>query len=146
MVKWRHVFKSSILLALLAILVLCTACEGGTSGSVSGSRQRCSSGFREGQCSGSFKTLKGTYSLDVENDSVVSSAEVEVQASVESGPIKVWIKTPDDETKSVDIPAGGSGSLRGTAKGEWDGFRVYFEAVEDTAEGVTYELTYQVPQ
>jgi hypothetical protein len=77
---------------------------------------------------------------------VVSQAEVEVQASVESGPIKVWIKTPDDETKSVDIPAGQSGSLSGTAKGEWDGFRVYFEAVEGTAEGVTYELTYQVPQ
>jgi hypothetical protein len=132
-------------LALAVTLVLCAACEGGTRGSVSGSRQRCSSSFRKGQCSGSFKKLSGTYSLDVENDSVVSKVEVEVQASVQVGALKVYVKTPDDEIVSVDVPAGGSASLSGLAKGEWDGFRVYFEAVEGEAEGVTYEIAYQVP-
>jgi hypothetical protein len=132
-------------LALSAILLLGAACEGGTSGSVSGSRQRCSSKSREGQCSGAFKTLSGTYSLDVENESVVSSAEVEVSAAVERGSLRVYLETPDDETQGVEVPAGGSATLRGTAKGEWDGFKIYFQAVEGSAEGVTYELTYQVP-
>jgi hypothetical protein len=145
MIKSRHSFGYLILFALLATLVLATACEGGTSGSVSGSRQRCSSRGSSGQCSGSFKKLSGTYSLDVENDRVVSKAEVEVQASVQTGALKVYLKTPDDETQSIDIPAGGSGTLRGVVKGEWDGFRVYFEAVEGQAEGVTYEISYQVP-
>jgi hypothetical protein len=133
------------LLALAAILVLCTACEGGTHGSATGSRQRCSTKFREGQCSGSFKTLSGTYSVDVENDSVVSKAEVEIQASVESGALRVYIKTPDDETQSVDVPAGGSATLSGLAKGIGNGFYVYFEAVEGQAQGVEYEISYQVP-
>jgi len=143
--KARYRVRVLALWVLLVVLVLGTACEGGTSGSVSGSRQRCSSKFKAGECSGSFNKLSGTYGLDVENDSVVSSAEVEVQASVETGALRVYLKTPDDETTSVDIPVGGSATLRGTAKGEWEGFRVYFEAVEGTAEGVTYEVTYQVP-
>jgi hypothetical protein len=145
MIKRRHIFRYATLLALLALLVLGTACEGGTSGSVSGSRQRCSSSGKAGQCSGSFTKLSGTYSLDVENERVVSQAEVEVQAAVESGALRVYVKTPDDETQSVEVPAGGSATLRGLAKGEWDGFRVYFEAVEGEAEGVTYEIMYQAP-
>jgi hypothetical protein len=145
MSKQWYTLKHSILFAFLAILVLCAACEGGTHGSVTGSRQRCSSKFRQGRCSGSFKKLSGTYSVDVENDSVVSKAEVEVLAAVESGPLKVYVKTPDDETKSVNILSGKSATLSGLVKGEWDGFRVYFEAVEGEAEGVTYEITYHVP-
>jgi hypothetical protein len=144
-IKLRELLRHSRLFALLAILLLGAACEGGTSGSVTGARQRCSSTIRAGQCSGSFKTLSGTYSLDVENDSVVSSAEVEVSAAAERGPLKVYFETPDGETRSVEVPAGGSATLRDTVKGEWDGFRVYFEAVEGSAEGVTYELSYQVP-
>jgi hypothetical protein len=145
MLKLRYLYSVSVLLALLAVLVLGTACEGGTSGSVSGSRQRCSARGSSGQCSGSFKRLSGTYSLDIENERVVSSAEVEVQASVESGGLKVYVKTPEDGTNSVEVPAGGSATLRGVAKGEWDGFRVYFQAVEGEVEGVTYELSYRAP-
>lgn len=143
--KGRYPVRILTLVVLSVLLVLGAACEGGTSGSVSGSRQRCSSGSRAGECSGSFNKLSGTYSLDVENESVVSSAEVEVSAAVESGALRVYLKTPDGETTGVDVPAGGSATLRGTAKGEWDGFRVYFEAVEGEAEGVTYEISYQVP-
>jgi hypothetical protein len=145
MIELWYRFRSAILFVVLAAFVLATACEGGTSGSVSGSRERCSHKFRSGQCSGSFKRLSGTYSLDIENDSVVSKAEVEVQAAVETGSLKVYVKTPEDGINSVDIPAGGSATLRGMAKGEWDGFRVYFEAAEGQAEGVTYEISYQVP-
>lgn len=143
--KRMWMIRYAVLFAIVAIGILCAACESGTSGSVSGSSQRCSHKFHSGQCSGSFKKLSGTYSLDVENDSVVSSAEVEVKAAVESGALKVYIKTPEDETTSVDVPAGGSATLRGVAKGEWDGFTVYFEAVEGQAQGVTYEIAYQVP-
>ena len=143
--KRMWMIKYAVLLAILAIGVLCAACEGGTSGSVSGSSQRCSQTYGSGQCSGSFKKLSGTYSLNVENDSVVSSAEVEVKAAVESGSLKVYIKTPDDEITSVDVPAGGSATLSGVAKGTWDGFTVYFEAVDGQAQGVTYEITYQIP-
>lgn len=143
--KWRYRLEPLALLTLIAILLFCAACEGGTSGSVTGSRERCSHQARAGQCSGSFKKLSGTYSLDVENLSVVRGAEVEVQASVETGSLKVYVKTPDDETASVTVPAGGSATLRGVAKEEWDGFRVYFQAIEGQAEGVTYEMTYQVP-
>jgi len=145
MSKRRSIARYAFFVALGVLLVLCAACEGGTSGSATGSRQRCSSSFRKGQCSGSFKKLSGTYSVDVENDSVVSKAEVEVQASVETGALKVYVKTPEDEINSVDIPAGGSATLSGMAKGEWDGFRVYFEAAEGGAEGVTYEISYEVP-
>jgi hypothetical protein len=145
LIKWQVLLRHSLWLALSAILLLGAACEGGTSGSVTGSRQRCSSRSRAGNCSGSFKTLSGTYSLDVENESVASSVEVEVSVAVERGSLKVYLKTPDDETQSVEVPAGGSATLRGTAQGEWDGFKVYFQAVEGSAEGVTYELSYQVP-
>ena len=143
--KRQWTISYALLLALLALLALSAACEGGTSGSVSGSRQRCSVRGSSGQCSGSFKKLSGTYSLDVENERVVSSAQVEVLAAVETGALKVYVKTPNDEVQSVDIPAGGSATLSGVAEGEWDGFKVYFEAVEGQAEGVTYEITYQVP-
>ena len=143
--KVRYPFRILALVALFVLLVLGAACEGGTSGSVSGTRQRYSRKSRAGECSGSFNKLSGTYSLDVENESVVSSAEVQVLAAVEVGALRVYLKTPDGETTSVDVSAGGSATLRGTAKGEWDGFRVYFEAVEGSVEGVTYEISYQVP-
>ena len=142
---WRHTVRVSTLLALAAVLVLCAACEGGTSGSVTGSRQRCSSRGGSGSCSGSFKKLSGTYGLDIENDRVFSKAEVEIQASVVSGPSVVYVKTPDDEVKSVDIPAGGSGTLSALAKGRGGRFDVYFQAVEEQAEGIKYEITYKVP-
>jgi len=145
MIKFRYGARYTILFVVLVALVLAAACEGGTSGSVSGSRQSCSTRGSAGQCSGSFKKLSGTYSLDVENERVVSKAEVEVLASVETGALKVYLKTPEDEINSIDVPAGGSATLSGVVKGEWDGFRVYFEAIEGQAEGVTYEIAYQVP-
>ena len=50
MIKLRHTFRYTTLLALLVLLVLATACEGGTSGSVSGSRQSCKQVNNLGQC------------------------------------------------------------------------------------------------
>jgi hypothetical protein len=137
--------RTVLLLALLGSGVFATACEGGTSGSVSGSRQSCSFRGSAGQCSGSFKKLSGTYSLDVESERVVSSVQVEVLAAVETGALRVYVETPEGEINSVDVPAGSSVTLSGVVKGEWDGFKVYFEAVEGQAEGVTYEIAYQVP-
>ena len=145
MIKLRYSLRVSSLFALLAILVLGTACEGGTSGSVTGSRQRCTQRTGSGQCSGSFKTLSGTYSVDMESDSMPDSVPVEVQASVENGALKVWIKTPEDGINSVDVPAGRSATLQGVAKGDWDKVSVYFEAISEKVEGVTYEIVYEFP-
>lgn len=144
MFKKRQPCRYVTLLALLALLVLGTACEGGTSGSVSGSRQRCTESMGSGQCSGSFKTLSGTYSVDVESEYISDGVPVEVLASVETGALKVWIKTPEGGVKSVDVPAGGSATLTGVADGEWDDFAIYFEAVGEKAEGVTYEFSYEI--
>ena len=142
MIKLRHTFRYTTLLALLVLLVLATACEGGTSGSVSGSRQSCKQVNNLGQCSGSFKSLSGTYSVDIEDDYLPDSVPVEVQASVTTGALKVWIKTPEDGVTSVDVPAGESATLAGVADGGFDDFSVYFEAIGEKVEGVTYEIVY----
>ena len=144
MIKFRYVFRVATFLALLALLALSAACEGGTSGSVTGSRQSCKQVNNQGECSGSFKSLSGTYSVDVEDDYMPDSVPVEVQASVTTGALKVWIKTPDDGVTSVDVPAGGSATLTGVADGGFDDFSVYFQAVGEKVEGVTYEIVYDL--
>ena len=135
-----------VVLVLAVILIVATACEGGTSGSVMGSRQRCSSKVNSGQCTGSFKKLSGTYSLDVENDRIFMSTpvQVQVQVSVENGPLKVWVESPGGEITSVDVAPGQPATLKGVAEGSGEAFDVYFEAVQGQAEGVSYEILYQL--
>ena len=131
------------LLGLLLVLVVVTACEGG---SVTGSRERCSHKVDSGECAGSFKKLSGTYTLDVENDRIFNNTpvQVRVQVSVESGPLKVWVKSPDDETTSVEVSPGQMATLTGVAVGQADQFGVKFQATEGEAEGISYEISYQL--
>jgi hypothetical protein len=130
-------------MVLSVVLIAVSACEGG---SVSGSSQRCSHQRDSGSCTGSFKKLSGTYGLDVENDRIFNNTQVrvQVQVSVESGPLKVWVKSPDDETTSVEIRPGQSATLRGVAVGVADRFVVRFQALEEQAQGISYELDYQL--
>jgi hypothetical protein len=135
--------KTWWLVVTVFVLILATGCEGG---SVSGSRQRCSHRSDSGQCTGSFKKLSGTYTLNVENDRIFNESQIQVrvQVSVDSGPLKVWVKSPGDETTSVEISSGQSASLDGVAVGEADEFDVKFQALEEQAEGISYEITYQL--
>jgi hypothetical protein len=139
--------RVGLFLAMILVLVLSAACEGGTSGSVSGSSERCSSGGSGGTCSGKWKRLTGTYSKDVENDSIFSgdAIAVEVQVSVEAGTVRVSLEDPDGEVTSVDVAPGGTETLAGFAKGDFDAFDVRFQAVDGEATGVSWEIAYQIP-
>lgn len=131
------------ILALVLVLAVVTACEGG---SVSGSRERCSHKVDSGQCTGSFAKLSGTYTLNVENERISSGTpvHVQVQVSVESRPLKVWIQSPGDEITSVEVSPGRPATLAGVAVGDADEFDVKFQALDEQAEGVSYEITYQL--
>jgi hypothetical protein len=135
-----------LVLTLILILVIATACEGGTHGSVMGASQRCSHGGDSGKCTGSWKKLSGTYSLDIESERIPSGGvRVQVQASAETGRVKVWIKSPEDEITSVEVAPGKSATLEGVAKSSFDEFDVMFEALDGEAQGVSYEIVYQIP-
>jgi hypothetical protein len=137
----KRCFRWLLILALM--VAVGTACE---SGSVSGSRERCSHSVGSGRCTGSFRKLSGTYTLNVENDRIFDGTEIQVDAlvSVESGPLKVWIRSPGDETTSVEVLPGPSATLTGIAVGDADEFDVKFQALDGQAEGVSYEITYQL--
>jgi hypothetical protein len=139
--------RVGLVLMMVLVLVLTVACEGGTSGSVSGSSERCSHKVSGGTCSGKFKRLRGTYTKNVESERIFSGSAipVEVKASVESGTLRVYVEDPDGEVTSVDVAPGGTGTLVGFAKGEFDEFDVKFEAVGEEATGVSWEIVYQIP-
>jgi hypothetical protein len=136
----RHWIPILLLTALLA------SCAGGTSGSVLGSRESCFIKAGSGICEGTFSTLKGTYGKDIEDEAIFSSdaIDVEVQASVESGPVRISVESPDGKVTFIEILSGNSGTLIGVASGEFDGFEVVFEALDGEATGITYQITYQV--
>jgi hypothetical protein len=139
--------KRWTLFALVLALVLATACEGGTSGSVVGSRQSCNYRMGSGTCKGSYRKLSGTYSEDIENDGIYASdaIQVRVEVSVESGVVRVSIKSPDGEVLSVDASPAQPATLTGIAGGFSEEFRVQFQAVDGEAAGVSYDIAYQVP-
>ncbi|MEA1976431.1 MAG: hypothetical protein U9N80_00870 [Chloroflexota bacterium] len=133
-------------LPILLLAALLTSCAGGTSGSVLGSRESCFINAGSGSCEGTFSTLKGTYGKDIEDNAIFSgdAIDVEVQASVESGPVRISVESPGGEITFIEILSGNSGTLIGVSSGEFDGFEVVFEALEGEATDVTYQITYQV--
>lgn len=136
-----------LVLFLVLLIVLSTACEGGTSGSVVGSRESCSSRGGSGTCKGSWRKLSGTYGQDIE-DEWISGGEaitVKAQVSVESGTVRVSVESPDDQVSSVDVAPGKPATLVGIAEGAFEEFEVRFEAVEGEATGISYEIAYQLP-
>ena len=131
---------------ILLLAIFLASCAGGTSGSVIGSRETCRISAGSGTCEGTFNKLKGTYGKDIDDESVFSgdAIDVEVRASVENGPIRVSVESPDGEITFIEISSGNSGTLIGVALGEFDGFEVVFEALEGEATVITYQITYQV--
>jgi len=133
-------------LPILLLTTLLASCAGGTSGSVLGSRESCFINAGSGICEGTFSTLKGTYGKDIEDEAIFSgdAIDVEVQTSVESGPVRISVQSPSGEATFIEISSGNSGTLIGVASGEFDGFEVVFEALNGEATGITYQITYQV--
>ena len=135
------------ILALALIAALLIACQGGTSGSVVGSSERCSHNPASGTCEGSYRKLSGTYSKNVENDRIFIGMDipVEVRVTVEGGAVRVSVESPDGEVTSATAEPGQPATLTGVAKGAGGRFIVRFEAVEGQATGVSYEIAYQIP-
>lgn len=131
---------------ILLLTALLASCAGGTSGSVLGSRESCRINAGSGICEGTFNSLKGTYGKDIEDEAIFSgdAIDVEVQSSVESGPVRISVESPSGEVTFIEILSGNSGTLIGVASGEFDGFEVVFEALEGEATGIIYQITYQV--
>ncbi len=138
--------RQSYWIPTLLLTALLASCAGGTSGSVLGSRESCRISTGSGTCEGTFTRLKGTYGKDIEDESIFSgdAIDVEVRASVESGPVRISVESPEGEVTFIEISSGNSGTLIGVASGEFDGFEVVFEALEGEAADITYQITYQV--
>lgn len=138
--------RQSYWIPILLITVLLASCAGGTSGSVLGSRESCRNNAGSGTCEGTFNKLKGTYGKDIEDESIYSrdAIDVEVRASVVTGPVRISVESPDGEITFIEISSGNSGSLIGVASGKFDGFEVVFEALEGEAADITYQITYRV--
>lgn len=134
---------AAFLIFLLALSI--AGCEGGTSGSVSGSSQSCSTDSSGGTCQGKFNKLSGTYSEDIPMSQTANAVQVDVTASVDEGSVRVYLVDPDGEQKSAIAKPNAPASVSGLADGFIDTFRVYFEAVDGSAKGVTYNLTFSYP-
>jgi hypothetical protein len=133
-------------LCLTVIFIAVLACEGGTSGSVTNSNQTCQSTGNRGGCEGKFGKLRGTYSLEIEDDEIssVDLINVEARVSVESGTVKVSVQGSDGEVSSVQASPDRAATLIGVVEGDFGAFEVTFEALDEEAITVRYNISYQI--
>ena len=133
------------LLAVTLIFVL-VACEGGTSGSVTGASSSCRQGGGRGTCEGRFRTLRGSYGLDIEDETIRSddAIQVRVDAAVESGQVTVSVETPGGERVGATAGPGQPATLIALAAGDWEELEVRFEALDGEASGVSYTIVYEL--
>jgi hypothetical protein len=136
----------SLLCLSLSLLVLLSACAGGTSGSVRNSSQTCRALGGSGGCDGRIGRLSGTYGIDIEDEGISPGDQVwvELVISVEVGSVRVSIEDPDGGVNSVDVDPSAPVQLTGSTQGEFDGFGFGFQALDEFAEGITYSLTYAI--
>lgn len=130
---------------LLLAMMLLPACTGGTSGSIVGGRESCRINGGIGFCEGKFNRLNGTFGKDIEDDFIFGGDQVDVtvDASVESGSVRISVEAPNGNISSVDITPDSPGTLVGVAEGQFDGFEVMFEALGGEATGIEYRIDYQ---
>ncbi len=134
--------KKTLIVLLVLVTLIISACEGGTSGSVSGSSQSCSTDNNGGICQGHFKKLSGTFSEDIPITRSVDEIHVAVDTSVDSGTVRVYLVAPDGTKTEAIVKPNEPASVSGIAEESFDTFRVYFEAMDGQAEGVTYKLSF----
>jgi hypothetical protein len=140
--------RISFFLVLASLLILSLACgsSGGSSGSVSGSNESCVTYGTGGECDGRYNTLKGAYFKSVGDEGFSGKvALVELEATVETGRVRVWVQDRDGEKTAIDLEPGQTQSLSGEAAFTLDEFKVYFEALDGEASGVRYSLKYSQP-
>jgi len=140
--------KSNLPLLFIIILLfsMLAACSGeGISGSASGGRQSMRSSAAGGSANGSYKRIKGTFGASFETSAGSDDyVLVDVTASVETGGLRIFLKGPEGDLSEVTLDPGQSGSVSGKAELDFDDeFRVYFEALDEEAEGVEYDLTFR---
>ena len=141
--------KRKALLCLLAAALVFSVigCDEGKSGSASGKRLSCSgNSLKGGTCKGRFKKLTGTSTADIEvSRSAIHSVNAEVVASVEEGSIRVYLVAPNGTETSAEARPGSPANVSGPARGHIDEFWVYFEALEGTASGISFDVSYDYP-
>ena len=137
--------NSSLVLWILIASVALTACTGGTSGSIVGGRENCRINGGVGYCEGKFNRLNGIYGMDIEDDFIFGGDQVDVtvDATVESGTVRVSVEAPNGSVASLDVTPDSPGTLIGIAEGQFDGFEVTFEAIGGEATGIEYRIDYQ---
>jgi hypothetical protein len=135
------------LIAIALVLSTLGCSEEGKSGSASGKRLSCSGNSLSGvKCKGRIKKLSGTVTADIEvSRSAIHSVDAEVTVSVEEGPVRVYLIAPDGTETSSEARPGSPATISGPARGHIDEFWVYFEALDDTASGVSFEVSYTYP-
>ena len=133
-------------LCFAVIFLAILACEGGTSGSVMNSSQRCQSTGNRGECEGKFGKLRGTYNLEIEDDEISSAdlINLEARVSVESGTVRVSVQGSGGEISSEQASPDRAATLVGVAEGDFGAFEVTFEALEEEAITVRYNISYQI--
>lgn len=140
------------MLFVFIILVLgASACSGGTSGSVTGSRQSCREDGSEVTCEGGFNKLSGTYTLEVETGFFAESETVLVESyfTVESGQMRVSIEGPDGTLEETLTVPGEIAVLFGlaTAESSFDenAVPITLQAVNGDVEGILFEIYLSQP-
>lgn len=137
--------KKIWLFFVLLLMLMLAACTGeGTSGSAYGHGQKHLANDRGGTVEGDFNRVKGTYpssyEVSIYNKDFVN---VDITVGVETGRLRVFLKSPDGSTPELFLKPGETGRLTGAAR-VWadESFVVYFEAQDGEAEGITYSMVY----
>lgn len=136
--------KSIAILGICLFVLILSACEGATSGSVRNSSQTCHNLGGYGDCEGQIGKLSGTYSIDIEDEGISPSDEVVVELSIslELGSVQASILNPEGEDISVEIEPGIPANITGITQGDFDGFEFSIRAISESAEGINYALRY----
>lgn len=139
------------LLILTALLLITTACSGGTGGSVSGTRQSCRASGGTGTCEVKINKLTGTVTHRVQTDFYHEGDPVfvEIDITVQSGEMRLTIESPDEFLSSVQVSTGTNNTLTGIATVDSFMDEVYIpltlEALNGDAEGLAFTLSYSQP-
>lgn len=140
-----------LLMALTFVLLIASACTGGTGGSVSGTRQSCQSSAGSINCEGTINRLSGRFTHEVEttfyNDG--DAAFVEARFDIEAGQMQVSITAPDGSQTTAEAlpgtPAHLSGLATVTSAWEANGIPITLEALDGNVEGISFDINISQP-
>lgn len=139
--------KASLTLIFLLSLFLLAGCE--STGSASGKSASCRSSGASGSCTVTIRSMEGTISHAIENNSFRSNhdqAEVSAVVSVETGSIEVYLADGDGNETRVAVQEGQTAEIKGMADISGTNprrFRIYFDALDGSAENIRAEVNYQ---